>query len=427
MKNKRGFTLVELLAVIVILIIVTLLAVPAVLKMLNVNRGKSYDAKVKIILKQAKQFARENSSFLYDSEKRYLGKVCNIVTVGQLRSTGFLKEITSSGSDSVHIINPDTGESMDDLEVVVIINSNNLEDNVEKYSGPLISTLDYVTLCTSSNQYPTTNFDYTGAEQVFTATEDGYYKLQVWGAQGGWNIGSNGGAEKAGKGGYGQGLIYLTQGEKLYIYIGGQGATCDSSSCTGVGGWNGGGQGMYGGGGATDIRVEGNTLYHRILVAGGGGSSCENSLWCSGCVGGAGGGTLGRGCNWCSSQGTSGGAQTPGSNPNAGFGYGENARTQYGGGINGSGGGGWYGGDAGSGDNSMTGMAHSCGSGGSGFAYDGTNPVLPEGYAVTNHTLLKAKLIAGDSKFMPTHGGAVYMEGNEGNGYAVITFLGDDI
>lgn len=28
-------------------------------------------------------------------------------------------------------------------------------------------------------------FDYTGAEQVFTAPADGVYKLQVWGAQGG--------------------------------------------------------------------------------------------------------------------------------------------------------------------------------------------------------------------------------------------------
>ena len=40
--NKKGFTLVELLAVIVVLAIIMLLAIPNVLSVLNVSRRKAF-------------------------------------------------------------------------------------------------------------------------------------------------------------------------------------------------------------------------------------------------------------------------------------------------------------------------------------------------------------------------------------------------
>ena len=104
-----------------------------------------------------------------------------------------------------------------------------------------------------------------------------------------------------------------------------------------------------GGGGATDIRIEGNTLYHRILVAGGGGSGprCDGSCGASNienAVAGSGGGIEGTSSNVVEGYG----ATQTSAGGNGGFGYGESARNANDcGGIDGSGGGGWYGGGAG--------------------------------------------------------------------------------
>ena len=54
MKNKKGFTLVELLAVIVILAVLVLLAVPSVLKMLDGSKESAFVVESGNIIKAAK-------------------------------------------------------------------------------------------------------------------------------------------------------------------------------------------------------------------------------------------------------------------------------------------------------------------------------------------------------------------------------------
>ena len=77
------------------------------------------------------------------------------------------------------------------------------------------------------------NFDYTGAEQIFTAPVSGTYKLETWGAQGGSTYDYYGGY-----GGYSSGAISLTENDVAYINIGGSGQV----SSEGIyGGYNGGG------------------------------------------------------------------------------------------------------------------------------------------------------------------------------------------
>lgn len=143
----------------------------------------------------------------------------------------------------------------------------------------------------------TWSYGYTGGVQTFTVPATGTYSIEALGAQGGngsliggrfavgevWDVGETIGR----KGSYQSGYIHLQKGDVLYIYCGGaaNGAT---------GGWNGGGNGLgekheempeflidggsisettgfsAGGGGATDIRINGMELSNRILVAGGG-------------------------------------------------------------------------------------------------------------------------------------------------------------
>lgn len=105
-----------------------------------------------------------------------------------------------------------------------------------------------------------TEFNYTGTVQQYVAPSTGTYTFELWGAQGG-----NNGA----KGQYVKDTINLTQGQVVYVYVGGQGTTTSG----GGGGWNGGGNnynGYGGGGGATDIRIGGQNLADRKIVAGGG-------------------------------------------------------------------------------------------------------------------------------------------------------------
>lgn len=409
MKSKKGFTLVEIIAVIVILITVSLMAVPAVLKMINRNRDVALETKKALILKQAKQYARDNEDFLFQSNKKYFSKVCNSITVKQLLDAGYLKEIADDGSNGVHVINPKTKEYMDDANIVVYINSKEPHDDNLKYIGSFVSIYKPSTWC--YDEAPNVTFSYTGTEQTYTPDVAGYYLLEVWGAQGGWNNPDF----KGGRGGYASGVIHLSLDDTLYVYIGGSGQTGGLA-----GGWNGGGAGINynGGGGATDIRVEGNTLYHRIIVAGGGGSASRGGSLDGG-AGGAGGGLDGIPCPNCGVYG--GGSQTGPGSAGAGFGYGEPARNANNcGGIDGSGGGGWYGGSAG--DHGLLCMGDNAGSGGSGFAYDGTNTV-PEGYAVLNHVLESPLVLSGNSNLIPTYDGIEHMKGNQGDGFAKITFI----
>lgn len=409
MKNKKGFTLVEIIAVIVILITITLMAVPTVLRLVKRNKEISYETKVAIILKQASQYARDNETFLFNSKKKYIGRVCNSITVKQLLDAGYLKEISKDGSVGAHITNPETNENLDDMSIVVYINSKNPTDINDQYIGTYVSIFKDAAWCNTIVN--STMYAYTGEEQQFVASQSGYYKLQVWGAQGGYQST----ASIGGKGGYAEGIIHLDKDEVLYVYVGG-----DGNSGGLDGGYNGGGAGINfkGGGGATDIRVEGNTLYNRIIVAGGGGSGGRAGSMDGG-AGGAGGGIDGIPCSGCGYDG--GGTQTAGGSELAGFGYGEAARNTNGcGGIDGSGGGGWYGGSAGT--HGLLCFGDQGGSGGSAFAYDGTN-VVPDGYSVTEHFLTHTLLLSGNSPDIPTYDNTGTMTGNIGHGVARITFV----
>ena len=109
----------------------------------------------------------------------------------------------------------------------------------------------------------------------FVSLPPGSYLLEAWGAEGGYN---------GGKGGYSRGILRLQKRTDTYIYIGSKGCNLiHEYGVTGVA-FNGGGagssaQGSAGlrsagsGGGGTDIRINGNDLLNRIIVAGGGGGA----------------------------------------------------------------------------------------------------------------------------------------------------------
>lgn len=309
------------------------------------------------------------------------------------------------------------------------------DTNIEYFSGN--KTIQYeapnkydltVTTPTKIQTGDILNCPYSGSMKSVILPK-GQYQLECWGAQGGNGSGNT--SQPGGKGGYSKGIITLNKKTNLYLYTGGQGlngTTYNSNGTTTAGGFNGGGSttsinSRGSGGGGTDIRIAVDSLYARVLVAGGGsGSSGYTSL-----AGFAGGGISGKTYNnQDSSNGGSwyggGGSQTQGGAANTSysnfttagsFGQGGNynsgSNTYYGSG----GGGGWYGG----------GGAIGVGGGGSGYMYTSSSAsYYPSGCLLnSSYYLTNATILAGNAAFISPTG--ISETGHAGNGYIRITVI----
>lgn len=227
----------------------------------------------------------------------------------------------------------------------------------------------------SFNTLIQTDFNYTGGLQTFTVPAGvTSLTIQAWGAQGGGVDGGNGG--------YAAGILAVTPGQVLDLYVGGQGSSTTSSA---PGGYNGGGNGgldtggdgtgttlwSFGGGGASDVRLSGT----KVIVAGGGGGASTGG---SSTSGGSGGGTNGTDApDYQNAFGGHGGTQSGGGSPGStlrnatygGLGYGGNGSSGYKAWGGGGGGGGYYGGGGGS-STADHGVGYGCGGGG-GSSYTG--------------------------------------------------------
>lgn len=309
------------------------------------------------------------------------------------------------------------------------------DTNIEYFSGN--KTIQYeapnkydltVTTPTKIQTGDILNCPYSGSMKSVILPK-GQYQLECWGAQGG--NGSSNGSYLGGKGGYSKGIITLNRKTNLYLYAGGQGlngTTYNSNGATTAGGFNGGGlvnslNNRGSGGGGTDIRIAVDSLYARVLVAGGGSGSSGYANIAGFAGGGISGKTYG---NADSSTGSSyyggGGSQTKGGAiaPYSGnyatagsFGQGGNynakSSTYYGSG----GGGGWYGG----------GGSIGVGGGGSGYIYTSSSAsYYPSGCLLdSSYYLTNATTLAGNAAFTSPTGTSE--TGHTGNGYIRITVI----
>ena len=320
-------------------------------------------------------------------------------------------------------------------------------------------------------------YSYIGSEQVFSVPYDGNYKVELWGAQGG---------SIDGFGAYTSGIIELDKKntQNLYVYVGGVGTKAVWGTEKHSGGYNGGGNAGSGtytgalggsggsGGGATDIRTTNGSwsnfesLKSRIMVASAGSGSpgiqktqtdgfgspgaglYESYTGVNQTANVYGGARGGFATQTFGGKGGYGNTQNNGQytlqGENGSFGKGGSSKDTAHSGSGGAGGSGYYGGGASGSSNNGTGDA---GGGGSSFIsghngcdaiaesstqsniihtgqpnhYSGlvfTNTVMIDG-AGYNWTTTKGEQVG-----MPTHDGASTMTGNDGNGYAKITYLG---
>ena len=272
------------------------------------------------------------------------------------------------------------------------------------------------------------NCPYSGAGISITLPP-GRYKLEVWGAQGG----SYGTTSTGGKGGYSVGTVTLNEEATLHLYAGGAGTYSTTSASFVSGGFNGGGKAGYwyggSGGGGSDIRLGTDSLYSRIIVAGGGGGGWGYSNYNGGYGGGSTGGT---GTGYSSSYYGQPGTQTAGgasvnysaaSSPGT-FGQGGNsAITSSSYNRSSGGGGGWYGGGGTSYRSSSSKYRYggAGAGGGSGYVYTSASAGnYPSGCLLNSaYYLADASTTAGNSSFASPTGTSE--TGHSGNGYCRIT------
>ena len=290
-KNKKGFTLVELIGVIIIVLIISLMSIFAV----NRITRKS---KMRAIIKVANTYVKgamtkqtsdrdnglQNGDIFHNT---IYGKVCYSITDKTLEQ--YVDKGKGNYRGSVEIC---YGDDCSYSSKVWITDGRYYIDGVTDPSDEtkLVKSFssDYPESCGvkaigggSSGDLLTSNFDYTGGEQEFITIVPGVYSLEVWGAQGGdysvVNIG--------GYGSYSYVEVELKQGEKLYINVGGKGSgNCPVDNNTCKGSYNGGAKGglyIAAGGGATHIATASGLLRkvpeNKVYVVAGGGSGGDSS------------------------------------------------------------------------------------------------------------------------------------------------------
>ena len=270
------------------------------------------------------------------------------------------------------------------------------------------------------------NCPYSGKAITLTLSK-GIYKLECWGAQGG----NAQNTAFTGKGGYTTGVLQLKELTTIYCYTGQQGYGGTLSSKTYVAGTFGGGGGARGGtsgayyntgGGASDIRIGTDSLYARVIVAGGGGGNAQAASqayggYGGGLQGGTGGTRIieGGGYGTQTAADVGAGAQRYIETP-AGFGIGGRGySTEHSNYPSSGGGGGWYGGGNGGDDEG--------GGGGSGYVYTSETAInYPLGCLLTpDNYLTEAETIAGNVAFLAPTGTSE--TGHSGNGYIRITVI----
>lgn len=457
-KNNKGFTLVELLGVIVILSILITIAGIAISKYIKNSQNKTYLSFEKNLKSAANNYMIDciESNEEDCTIPEYGGSIA--LTYNELVNKGYSKIIKDPQSNGycdesyVVVRNQNLSGVKLDYEVCLLCdkyktNGGCTFDTTEKYAikydsnggnGKMNSTIcnkgeeckasinefefegrHFVEWNTkrdgtgqSYNENDTVSgkmvlyaiwekvtideeYTYTGEVKEFEAPFNGKYQLEVYGAEGGYR----GYSKYSGKGGYAIGTVYLEKGTKLFIYVGGNGTTNK--------GYNGGGKATCGsvyGGGATDIRIGDDDLYARVIVAGGGGSVGAPDKK-GGDGGGLEGGTtteeyVSSYCSdtICGQGGTQfdagAGVNNSWYNTEGSFGKGGDGRDGNVSGCSGAGGGGWYGG-SGSLSDALGGDDDRGGGGGSGYIFTSSSYV-PTGYLLDDkYQLTDASMSSG--------------------------------
>ena len=115
--NKKGFTLVELLAVLVLISLLMGLAIPGINRISNNMKKKSYNQKIKLIESAAELWGQDNKTRLQTNRCNIDNKEvpCYKIQIEELLSENYLDSDNNSGKYA----NPKNDEDMKECIVFV--------------------------------------------------------------------------------------------------------------------------------------------------------------------------------------------------------------------------------------------------------------------------------------------------------------------
>lgn len=117
--NKIGFTLVELMGVLVILGVLSVILVPTITNVLKDNDEKLYEIQLQNIILSAKNFGSDNMHILPIEDEP-----TKILTLGQLKKSGYAEK---------SIVNPKTKKEFSNCMVIEITRvSNSYEYTIDE-------------------------------------------------------------------------------------------------------------------------------------------------------------------------------------------------------------------------------------------------------------------------------------------------------
>ena len=126
MKNKKGFTLVELLCVIVLLAILTVMATAGIMNLSNKSKTNLYCAKIKMIESIASDYGIKLEKQINNSTIDYLGHKSITIQVSTLVDAGKL----DADSDGI-VVNPVDNSSMNDMDIILTIENNAIKAYID--------------------------------------------------------------------------------------------------------------------------------------------------------------------------------------------------------------------------------------------------------------------------------------------------------
>ncbi|MBE6154543.1 MAG: prepilin-type N-terminal cleavage/methylation domain-containing protein [Firmicutes bacterium] len=124
--NKKGFTLTELLSVIVILALISLMASTGIIKLANNSKENMYCAKIKLIETEAEEYAIKYERELNESDKLYNGYKSLTFKINDLVENG-----TIEADKDNNIINPIDNSIMNDTEIIIYLKNNQINAYID--------------------------------------------------------------------------------------------------------------------------------------------------------------------------------------------------------------------------------------------------------------------------------------------------------
>ena len=160
--KKKGFTLVELLGVLVVLSVILMIAFPLITTYINKSKQKAYDTQMGLIITGLKDYVIEHKEVLPVNDTDYV-----TFTLGQLKALGIVNN---------SVVNPLDGKEIDDsMEFKIIkdgskyiyqiVESSRLSRNDENHTPSIIlngNILNYIDLDSTYTELGASATDYDG-------------------------------------------------------------------------------------------------------------------------------------------------------------------------------------------------------------------------------------------------------------------------